>query len=154
LPLGSEEWVLRLPSALVGLLSIYLLYRLGSALFDRLTGLAAALLLAVSPFHVWYSQEARMYALVGLLCLGAGLFAWRALRGNRFLDWLVLGLLEGLVLWIESAGIWLFLSLNVAALLVLPRLWRSTDCGPVGSQVFAIILYSPADGKLPRHDEE
>jgi hypothetical protein len=94
-------------------------------------------------------RKKRMYALVGLLCLGAGLFAWRALRGNRFLDWLVLGLLEGLVLWIESAGIWLFLSLNVAALLVLPRLWREHRLWPwFGSQVFAIILYSPLMGNF------
>jgi mannosyltransferase len=144
LPLGSDEWILRLPSALVGLLSIYLFYRLGSALFDRSTGLVAALLLAVSPIHVWYSQEVRMYSLVGLLCVGAGLFAWRALRGNRFLDWFLLGLLEGLVLWTESAGIWLVFSLNGAALLVLPWLWRERRLWPwFASQVLALLIYAP-----------
>jgi mannosyltransferase len=60
---GDSETILRLPSAILGIANVYLLYRLGTVLWDRLTGVFAAALLTVSGFHLWYSQEARMYAL-------------------------------------------------------------------------------------------
>jgi mannosyltransferase len=69
---GDSETMLRLPSALLGIANIYLLYRLGTVLWDRLTGVFAAALLAFSGFHVWYSQEARMYS---LFCVTATAFA-------------------------------------------------------------------------------
>ena len=56
---GMGEFSLRFPSAVLGALSVLPLYRLGSILFDRKTALLAALLLAVSPFHIYWSQEVR-----------------------------------------------------------------------------------------------
>ncbi|SHM24007.1 glycosyltransferase family 39 protein [Roseibium suaedae] len=69
---GDSEIALRLPSALCGLLAVWLVYLLGKTVFSRTAGLLAATLLALSPFHVWYSTEARMYsvfAATGLLYL-------------------------------------------------------------------------------------
>jgi uncharacterized membrane protein len=64
---GHSEAALRLPSLLAGLGLIWLVYRLASALGQsRETALVAALLCAISPFQVYYSQEARPYALVML----------------------------------------------------------------------------------------
>lgn len=59
---GTSEYAYRFPSAALGLLSVPIMYHLGRRLGGRAVGLAAALLLAVCPFHVWYSQDARMYA--------------------------------------------------------------------------------------------
>lgn len=58
---GSEFWV-RLPSALLGAASVIIIFFLGRRLFGTRTGVIAALVLAVAPFHVWYAQEARPYA--------------------------------------------------------------------------------------------
>jgi len=66
---GDAEAVLRLPSALAGAAAVPLVAQVGRRLFDRATGLSAALLFAVFPYHVRYSQEARMYALIVLLGL-------------------------------------------------------------------------------------
>jgi hypothetical protein len=62
----SEAWV-RLLSALLGIATIPALYALGRVLVGRRVALGAAWLLALLPWHIWYSQEARMYAAVGLL---------------------------------------------------------------------------------------
>jgi mannosyltransferase len=68
--LGDSEKALRGLSLLFGVLAIPLIYGLASELFhSRLAALLAALLLAVSPLHVWYGQEARMYTLLTFLCL-------------------------------------------------------------------------------------
>jgi mannosyltransferase len=69
---GDSEWSLRLPSAIFGVANIGVLYWLGTMTFGRAAGLLGAALLAVAPFHIWYSQEARMYS---LLALAATLFA-------------------------------------------------------------------------------
>jgi mannosyltransferase len=62
----SAVWT-RLLSALFGIITIPVVYHLGRMLFGRHAGLAAAWLLALSPWHVWYSQEVHMYAMVVLL---------------------------------------------------------------------------------------
>lgn len=64
--LGDTAAVARALSALLGALTIPVIYLLGRRLTggDEKIGLLAALILAVSPFHVRFAQEARMYALL------------------------------------------------------------------------------------------
>ncbi len=64
---GRGEFGLRFLSVLAGVLTVALTARLGGRLFGAPGRTAAALLLAVSPLGVYYSQEARMYALLGML---------------------------------------------------------------------------------------
>lgn len=59
--LGMTEWHARLVPALFGVVSIPTLYFLVKKMFNPATGLAAALLLAVSPWHLYWSQNARFY---------------------------------------------------------------------------------------------
>lgn len=63
---GSSEFGLRFLSAAAGLLAIPVIYQLGRAVFKPSIGLLAAFVFAISPFQVYYSQEARMYALTTL----------------------------------------------------------------------------------------
>lgn len=70
--LGDGPFALRLPSAIFGLLSVPALYWVGTMVSNRVAALIAAFLLAVAPFAIYYSQEARPYA---LLMLAAILFA-------------------------------------------------------------------------------
>jgi mannosyltransferase len=64
---GTGEVGLRSLSALFGTLTIPLAFVLGRELVGRRTGLVAAALVAFNPLLVWYSQEARSYALMVLL---------------------------------------------------------------------------------------
>ena len=64
-----------------GVLAVPTLYLAGKRTFGRNVGLLAALLLAVNPFHVFYSQEVRMYGLVALLSAATLGAAWGALEG-------------------------------------------------------------------------
>ena len=64
---GSGEVGLRSLSALFGTASIPVFYAAAKELVSRNVGLAVAALAAVNPLLVWYSQEARAYALLTLL---------------------------------------------------------------------------------------
>ena len=57
----SEFWV-KLPFALMGIASIYLIYIVGRQWFNRKVGLLSAAFFAVSQFTVFYSQLARPYS--------------------------------------------------------------------------------------------
>ncbi len=82
--LGDGEVSVRLPSVLLGVLLVPVVYRLGTDLFGRRVAVLAAALTALNPFLVWYSQEARMYALAVLLAsLGTWFFARAALASSR-----------------------------------------------------------------------
>ena len=74
----------RLLSVLIGTATIPLLYAAGRRLSGHKGGLLAAFLLALSPFHIYYSQEVRMYGLVTLLGLAALTFTmqWDARKGH------------------------------------------------------------------------
>lgn len=63
---GRTEFGLRFFSVLAGVLTVALTARLGGRLFGAPGRIVAALLLGVSPLGLYYSQEARMYALLGM----------------------------------------------------------------------------------------
>lgn len=74
--LPFTEWSVRMPSVLVGMLNLVLIYFVGKALFDSAwLGLSAAALLALSPAHFIFSRYALDYLypapflLAWLLCL-------------------------------------------------------------------------------------
>jgi mannosyltransferase len=64
---GQSEVAVRSLSAVAAVLLVAVIYQVGARLFGRRAGLMAAFIAAVSPFQVYYAQEARMYALLALL---------------------------------------------------------------------------------------
>jgi mannosyltransferase len=69
---GSTPWSLRALSALFGTLSCRLVYLLARRILrDNFAVALATALYAVSFYQVWYSKEARCYALLVFLCLGS-----------------------------------------------------------------------------------
>ncbi len=81
--IGPGVVSVRLFSVVAGVLSVPLMFVVGRRLFGWKAGSLAALILAVAPFHVYYSQEARMYALVTLLALASTYLFLTLLEGQR-----------------------------------------------------------------------
>jgi len=76
---GSSEWALRLPSALLGTATVPVVFFLARRLHPP-SAWPAAILAAISPFLVWYSQETRHYALAILAA------AWSGIAFIRLMD--------------------------------------------------------------------
>jgi xanthosine utilization system XapX-like protein len=83
---GTSEFGIRSLSALFGLATIPIAYLVGAELSSRRAGLIAAALVAVNPMLIWYSQEARSYALLVFFCAVSLLFFARALRTRKGAD--------------------------------------------------------------------
>ncbi len=85
---GTSEFALRFFSLLCGVISVALIITLGTRLFNRAIGLIAGVLLALSAYQVWYSQEAKMYTLITLLALAAIYFLRRGVEDGRLRFWI------------------------------------------------------------------
>ena len=138
---GSSEFSVRLPSAIASLLSVALVFSLGCRLGKRRLAWVAMSLMAFSPIHIWYGQEARMYIFVS--CLGliaANGLVWKnwlaivpvtaALTSGLYVDYPMIPLWTGLsgvfgVYWWLNGG-------SRQAFLV----WFVSTC-------LAIMLYQP-----------
>jgi uncharacterized membrane protein len=83
---GTGPWGLRSLSALAGVATIPVAFLIGRELRGRRAGLLAAALVAVNPMLIWYSQEARAYALLAFFCALSLLFCARALRVGGAVD--------------------------------------------------------------------
>jgi 4-amino-4-deoxy-L-arabinose transferase-like glycosyltransferase len=119
---GQSELAVRSLSAVAGALTVLPMLGLGRRLFGERAGWTAALLLAVNPYHILYSQEARMYGLAVLFALASMLAFWRLIAGGGWRWWLAHSLLTGLTFHLHYYVGWLVLAEN---LFVVAWLWRS-----------------------------
>jgi uncharacterized membrane protein len=119
---GDSETALRLPSVFLGILAVWLIYLTGKALAGKTAGLLAAALLTVSPFHIWYSTEARMYALLAACGLAFLLFVLKTL---------------------EKPSAWRLIALAVSgALFLYSHIYALLGFGSVGTVCAALALRS------------
>ncbi len=80
---GVSEWSARLPAAVIGILSIPVLYFPVRKLAGTATALIFTLLLAISPWHLFWSQNARFYTGLMLFYTLAGFAFFYAFEQNR-----------------------------------------------------------------------
>lgn len=68
--IGAFEIWLRIPSVIFGILTVWLTYKLAMNIFNKKIAMLATFFMAINPYHIYYSQEVRMYspaAFFGLL---------------------------------------------------------------------------------------
>ncbi len=146
--LGDSEFWIRLHAAILGTAFLFVLYMSARELLGHRVAVVAALLAALSPFHIWYSQEARNYSDLMLLSLLSTYFLIRALRTSRGLYSVAYGI--ALLLTVAShrvglsavafhmvavAGVWLWRRPTIASL-VPPVLAMSVATGYVAIGVW------------------
>jgi mannosyltransferase len=134
---GTGEVGLRSLSALLGSATVPVAFLAGrEALAGRArsrqraerVGLIAAALVALNPMLIWYSQEARSYAMLVFFSALSLLFFLRSLHGARGRDLIGWGLASAAALWshyfagfpISIEAVWLLLALRSRWRLVVP----------------------------------
>jgi mannosyltransferase len=127
LELGDSPFAARFPSVVFGVLSICLVYALGRELGGVQVGLVASVLTALSPFHIWYSQEARMYSLLCLVSLLSIYFFAKAYQEGNWAHWMAFAFCSALSLYVHNLAFLIPFALIVFALAarrwtVFPRL--------------------------------
>lgn len=137
-------------SVLFGVVTVGLIYLLGKRFFDESVGFSAALLTALLPFHVYYSQEARMYALLGMVAMATLFFFERAWQDGGRGNWLAYPFFAALTLYAHNLGV---IFLAVIGLWIGWQWWRTRRLErlrPVlAAHCLALILLIPWMAILP-----
>jgi 4-amino-4-deoxy-L-arabinose transferase-like glycosyltransferase len=150
---SEEEWALRLLSALCGIAAIPLIFLLGREAGDRWTGAAAALILALSPYHVQISQEARNYALLSMLALLLFLLQTVARRRQGLvsvLAWAASAPVLAAALYTHHLGV-LLIPATLLPLLAGNRPWKRELTAWAAALALGLLIYLP---QLPRTVEQ
>lgn len=84
---GSSEIAVRLPSVILGIATVWMIFLIGKKLFEEKTALIAATLMATAPLHIYYSGEARMYVLAAFLASLSVYFFIALLKKNTLILW-------------------------------------------------------------------
>lgn len=84
-----SEFSLRFPSLIFNFLSIVLVFLLGKKLFNKKIGIIASIFIGLSPFHLWYAQEARDYSMVLFLGTFAFYLLFKAIEKGEIKFWLL-----------------------------------------------------------------
>lgn len=79
---ATEFWS-RLPSLFFGVVSVWVIYIFGEKAFNRHIGLISAGLLAIHPYHIFWSSTARIYSALMLLALLSTYFFWQIFIQNN-----------------------------------------------------------------------
>jgi|GEM_PF-4033590 len=119
---GFSEVAMRGFSTTIGIITIPLAYIAGRVLCGRRAGLITAGIVALAPYYVWYSQEARMYALSGMWAFASMAALGYALRDNRRWQWALYGVVTLLGLYTHFFYIFLLAGQCLAVLAVA---WRT-----------------------------
>jgi uncharacterized membrane protein len=149
---GEEAWSLRLPALLFGAATPPLLYLFAREFTGRTEALFAALLLAVSYHHVWFSQNARGYSALAFFALLASWLLLRGLRRGKSSDFLWYGVASALGVYTHLTMVFMVMAHAAACALLLgvPPFdkealgrWRLPAMGFVLAAVLTLALYSP-----------
>lgn len=110
-------------SAVLGIVTIFSVFWVSNRIFGKKTAILAAAITAFSPFAIEYSQEARMYALFGLLMLWAAWFFYKAVIAEKNgipskKNWIAWGVFAGLSFFTHYLSLFFFVMFYIAYALV------------------------------------
>jgi mannosyltransferase len=123
--LGGGAQTLRLPSMVGGLAAIPLVYALGARTVGRLAGLLAAALVALSPFLIFYSTEARSYAVLMFLALASTYALVCALQTGRRRWWALYAVASCAAMYTHYTGLFVLVAQALWALWAHREAWRA-----------------------------
>ncbi len=151
---GVSETAARLPTALSAFLSAFLLGRLGRRLFDRQTGLLAAiLLLLTTEVFVYCLDTGPEFGLISMVLL-AFLFFWRWRESDRLVDVCLFHAALGLAFLAKGLPGWIIgLGTASALLAVCDRRALSRLYHPAGLASFAAVAGPWVAVMAARHPE-
>jgi 4-amino-4-deoxy-L-arabinose transferase-like glycosyltransferase len=143
---GNSLIVLRSLSVLFGLGVLALAYGMGELLFDTRLALLSAGLIALSPFHIHYAQEVRMYALLTFFIMVATYALWRGMQEHHWRWWLLFTVCSALAQYTHNLAA--FYLILLALIPLIRRDWFSLR-SVIVSGLGALVVYLPWLVHLP-----
>lgn len=136
-----NEWTVRIGSALLGILAIYLIYIFTKNILDKKLALVTSFFAAISPYLLYPAQEARMYALFLVLSLLSFYFFYKLLKDKKTKNIVWYILFSALMLYTQYLG-FVIIGSQVIYLLFRKDQYRKIKIWTL-SYVAMILLFIP-----------
>ncbi len=154
--LGNSLFALRWPSVCLSILSVALIYKMTARLFGKAAGVVSGLLLALSPYPIFFAHNFRGYMGVMMLPLLVYLLALVALETGQWRYWVALGLASVAMMYTHLFTTLAWLNLALFLGLVrwegLGRLrkpsWPQLGVSFAITGLFLGVLYTPVWSKM------
>ena len=126
---------IRLYSVVFGILCVYMVYLIARELYGTRAGKIAALISAIAPFAIQYSQEARMYTQYAFCILVAIYFLSRSCNSPRKIYPILWGLALGLGILTQYIAL-IFVPIFVLIILI----WKKEGSYQPGTRIRNIVI--------------
>ncbi|MCF8258808.1 MAG: glycosyltransferase family 39 protein [Flavobacteriales bacterium] len=146
---GIGPFAVRFMPLVFSSVTALVLFRIGARFFHWRAGLTAALLFTFSDYHVFFSHEARCYALLALLTALALYLFLRVMeeRGRWGMPVLALGIVNILLVYTHFFGLWVLFMQLVCALWMRMRekeeVWAHGHFLALGMALVGYLPYLP-----------
>jgi uncharacterized membrane protein len=107
---GDSEFSLRFPSALFGIFCVIVVYKFCFDFLNEKIAIISSLIMGVSTFQVFYSQEARMYSLLCLLSILSFYYFVKVLRRDDFKNFVFYLIVNVLLIYTHLYSFFTFLA--------------------------------------------
>jgi len=145
---GYTTFIGRILSAFTGVLGVFSVYLLGKELINKKVGLIAGFLLAINFFHIYYSQEIRMYAQLLLFATLSYYFLLLFLKNKTWKNTILYGVVTGLMLLTQFFGLFVLMSQLFILFVIFLKLPKTEKLSfvykSVLSGVVMAVLFIPA----------
>jgi len=144
---GYTTFVLRCFSVVIGIAGIYAIYRLGKELMNKQVGIISALLLSFNYFHLYYSQDGRMYALLFLTTVISFYFLIKFIKNPNYKTAIVSGVFASLMIYTHFFALFVLFAQYLILLFYIVKPYKSTSkqffIYALISGVTSLVLYLP-----------
>lgn len=144
---STTETIVRIPSIVPGILLVAVSYYAARDIWGRRTARFAGVIAVIGPAAVWYSQDARMYALFMLFATLAAWMLVRILRAPRWREVIVFTACCAALLWTQydtffavATLMLIFVGVGIRRL-VRDRDWRIVLCAAASAAVVAAVCW-------------
>jgi 4-amino-4-deoxy-L-arabinose transferase-like glycosyltransferase len=135
---GSGEFVARLPSAIFGIVSIIIIYKIAKLLFNQNVGMLSAFFFSISPFQIYYSRELRNYSLFLLLALLSMFVFIKILDRGRAILYSLYVMINILLVYTHPFGVYIILAQTTYLLVLFKKV--KLDSRWIMAQIILILF--------------
>lgn len=146
---GDSSFIARLISVIFGISGLIVVYYLSKELFNKRVGLLSIALLTINHFHIYYSQEARMYTMLFFSTALSFLYLIRFIKKPTYKTAFLYGLFSCFMIYTHFFALFTLISQYLILLYFLVRpcyLIKQNEFFKLSlfSGIISLILYIPA----------
>lgn len=139
---GHSEVSTRIFSSIFSIATLPLMYLAVKEFFDNKTAIFSTLLLSFSAYHIYYAQEARMYAFSWFFVVASTLFFIKLIKKSTKRNWIIYLITTVLAFYAYYSSLFVLLTQNVFVFMFWKRRGIKLKHW-IGMQLVLIMLFLP-----------